>query len=52
MSRRRRLHPPWIPGFWSLVAFLLLLTSVLSWYYVLAQGTQFCRLPEKAGTGK
>jgi len=50
MSRRRRLNPPWLPGLWSLLAFLLLLGSIFGFYYALAQGTRFERLPEKAAT--
>lgn len=48
MSRRRRLNPPLIPGLWSLVAFLLLLGSVVGYYYVLAKGTRFSHVEEKA----
>jgi short subunit fatty acids transporter len=44
---RPRLHPPWIPGFWALLAFLALLLSVAGYYYALAQSTRFERLPEK-----
>ena len=50
MSRRRRLNPPWLPGLWPLLAFLLLLASIFGFYYALAQGTRFERLPEKAAT--
>ncbi len=44
---RPRLHPPWIPGLWSLLAFLLLLGSVFGYYYALAKSTRFERVPEK-----
>ena len=45
---RPRLHPPWIPGLWSLLAFLLLLGSVAVYYYSLAKSTRFERVPEKS----
>ncbi|GAA5149060.1 MAG: hypothetical protein V4599_03010 [Verrucomicrobiota bacterium] len=45
MSRRRRLSPPWLPGFWPMVAFLLLLGSVFGYYYGLAKLTVFEKLP-------
>jgi hypothetical protein len=32
------------------LAFLLLLGSIFGFYYALAQGTRFERLPEKAAT--
>ena len=44
---RPRLQPPWIPGFWVLLAILLLLGSVFGFYYLLAKSTRFQRLPEK-----
>jgi|GEM_PF-1950189 hypothetical protein len=50
MSRRRRLNPPWLPGLWSLLAFLLLLASVFGFYIALAKGTHFERVPEKTQT--
>ena len=40
---RRRLGPPLIPGFWIIVAFLLLLASVAGYYYLLARATTFER---------
>ncbi|TDU63194.1 hypothetical protein EI77_04402 [Prosthecobacter fusiformis] len=45
MSRRRRLSPPWLPGFWPMVAFLLLLGSVAGYYYGLAKLTDFKKVP-------
>jgi UPF0716 family protein affecting phage T7 exclusion len=50
MSHRRRLNPPWIPGLWWLLAFLLLICSIFGFYYAVAQGTRFERLSEKAAT--
>lgn len=47
---RPRLQPPWIPGLWALLALLLLLGSVFGYYYLLAKGTRFQRLPEKTDT--
>ena len=44
---RPRLQPPWIPGLWVLLAFLLLLGSVFGFYCLLAKGTRFQHLPEK-----
>lgn len=51
MSRRRRLNPPWLPGLWSLLALLILICSIFGFYYVLAKGTHFERVPEKAQAG-
>lgn len=48
MSRRRRLTPPWLPGFWALVAFLLLLGSVFGYFYGLAKLTRFEKVPGDA----
>lgn len=45
---RPRLHPPWIPGLWSLLAILLLLGSIFGYYYALARSTHFEHLAEKA----
>lgn len=45
---RRRLHPPWIPGFRALVAFLLLLASVFGFYYALGAATEFRRVEATA----
>ncbi|MEN3941966.1 hypothetical protein WJU23_11775 [Prosthecobacter sp. SYSU 5D2] len=45
MSRRRRLSPPWLPGFWPMVAFLLLLGSVAGYFYGLARFTTFEKRP-------
>lgn len=42
---RRRLTPPWIPGFWPMLAFLILLGSVAGYYYGLAKLTTFEKLP-------
>ena len=47
MSRRRRLNPPWIPGFWLLVVFLLLISSVGGYYYLLSKSTAFEKRPDK-----
>lgn len=49
---RRRLHPPWIPGFRALVAFLLLLASVFGFYYVLGRATEFRRVEATAVKAK
>ena len=49
-KRRRRLHPPWIPGFWALVAFLALVSSVLGYYYLLGTATRLERRAEKPDT--
>jgi hypothetical protein len=40
---RRRLGPPLIPGFWIIMAFLLLLASVGGYYFMLASKTTFER---------
>ena len=45
MSRRRRLSPPWLPGFWPMVAFLLLIGSVAGYFYGLARLTAFEKSP-------
>jgi hypothetical protein len=45
MSRRRRLSPPWLPGFWPMVAFLLLIGSVAGYFYCLAKLTTFEKAP-------
>jgi hypothetical protein len=49
---RRRLHPPWIPGFRAMVAFLLLLTSVFGFYYLLGRSTEFHRVEAPAVKAK
>lgn len=50
MSRRRRLSPPWLPGFWPMVAILLLLGSVVGYFYGLAKLTVFEKLPAETVT--
>ena len=47
MSRRRRLSPPLIPGFWPLMAALFLLGCLFGTYYVLAKTTRFARQPDE-----
>lgn len=49
---RRRLHPPWIPGFRAMVAFLLLLASVFGFYYVLGRATEFRRVEAPTAKAK
>jgi hypothetical protein len=42
MSRRsRRLRKPWIPGFWTMMAALILGGSLFGCYWLLARSTQF-----------
>jgi len=43
--RRRRLHPPWFPGFRALAAFFLLLALLFGFYHALAVFTRFERAP-------
>lgn len=47
---RRRLGPPLIPGLWVIVAFLLLLASVVGYYFLLASETRFERKAVPAET--
>jgi hypothetical protein len=47
---RRRLSPPLIPGFWMLVAFLLLLGVVGGYFHLLARTTSFYRIESKTGS--
>lgn len=48
MSRRRRLHPPLLPGLWIFVALIFLLGSVGGYFYLLARLTKFeHKAPEK-----
>jgi hypothetical protein len=44
---RRRINPPWIPGFWPLIAFLLLVFSIFGYFYLLGRATLFERRPDK-----
>jgi hypothetical protein len=44
---RRRINPPWIPGFWPLVAFMILLFAVLGYFYLLSRATAFERRADK-----
>lgn len=44
---RRRLGPPLIPGFWTLVAVLLLLAATAGYYHALARLTVFARVEHK-----
>lgn len=46
---RRRLSPPLIPGFWILVAFLLLVGAVGGYFHLLAKTTTFYRIETKPG---
>lgn len=43
--RRRRYSPPWLPGFWPLLTLLLLLSSVLGYFYALGKLTVFEKRP-------
>lgn len=43
--RRRRHSTPWLPGFWLLLSFLVILGSVLGYFYALGVLTQFEKLP-------
>jgi hypothetical protein len=45
---RRRLNPPWLPGFWPMLAILLLLGSVFGYFYGLAKMTIFEKVPSEA----
>jgi hypothetical protein len=44
---RRRINPPWIPGFWPLVAFLILVFGVVGYFYLLGRSTAFERRLDK-----
>jgi len=48
---RRRMNPPWIPGFWPLVAFLLLAFALIGYFYVLGHATAFERRSDKPEAG-
>jgi hypothetical protein len=47
MMARRRINPPWIPGFWPLLAFLLLAFAIFGYYYLLGHATAFERRPDR-----
>lgn len=51
MSRRRRLSPPWLPGFWPMVAVLVLLAGSVGFFYALGKLTSFERKPSDASQG-
>jgi hypothetical protein len=46
---RRRLTPPLIPGLWAILVFLILISSVAGYYYLLARQTRFERSPVMNG---
>lgn len=49
--RRRRLSPPWLPGFWPMVAFLVLLGGSVGFFYTLGRLTIFERADLEAISG-
>lgn len=48
---RRRIDPPWIPGFWPLMAFLVLIFGVVGYFYLIGRSTAFERKGDRAEAG-